>query len=659
MTAIAEDTVTDEAGSTAPDRTRDLLSGLTPPTDPVARGFWRIVGELVGAAVVAVLVSLVVQYVLSRPHLQMPSYAPQAVASFVIAVLVLGGFWLAARARFTAWTRLLVWAGISALTSAVLSLMLVGTRFYLAGIAGDQLFRIEYTTRLTNTAGFADFAYPNMPGYYPRGWFWLAGRVAALLHVEGWVLYKPYAIATMAVGTVLAYVAWCLVVKPAHALLATFAVATVAVATWAANEPYAWIFGALLPPLTVLAWKYLVRPAARTGPRQWTPLLLLGLLLGLYGLFYTLLLGFFIMVLVLVGVVGVVLDRRSGTPLWTAVRPVLLRLIGIGLVSLPLLLLQWAPYLGSALGSPTDSGADRFLPSSGASFPIFNYPTSFAGVLCLIGLVWGVLRLRDDVVARTLMLVAGAGYLWYGLSFLGTVAHLTLLPFKIELVMDETLRCAGVFGLVEGARWLWGRVGPQWRVAAVSTVTVLSLIGVVGELQSGPGALSELVTDAYSGYYPTGDNALGQHDPAQNGAWNQQLHDTIAAMTGKPENQLEVLSTYQDFLAFYPYWNFQTTVLEYANPLAQFDQRRETIQGWAKSPSPTALRAALASSPFGAPNVFVFTREADGLHLTVSQNVFPAAEDNHVFDVVFPASLFDSSEFSTRQVGPFTVVARH
>jgi galactan 5-O-arabinofuranosyltransferase len=665
MTLIREITE-DQPDIEERERSPALLSGLTPTMELRERGFGRILGELAAATLVASVVSLIVQWVLTRRQVPMPSFAPQAIASITVALLVIGAFWLALRARFTMGTRIVAWAGVSTLTTAVLSLMLVGTRFYLAGMAGDQLFRVEYVTRLTNSAGAGDFAYPDLPGYYPRGWFWLAGRAAALLHLQGWEIYKPFAILTMAVGTVLAYVAWCLVLRPAHALLAALAVSTVAVSTWAANEPYAWVFGAMIPPMAVVAWQYLAGQENPTSARRlgrWTPMLLLGLLLGLLALFYTLLFGFFILVLVLTGVVGVVLACRAGAPLWTSARPVLLRLIGVGLVALPLLLLQWVPYLATLVHTPvTQSGALRFLPSAGAQFPIFNYPTSFAGILCLIGLVWGLLRMwghRGSAVARALILVTGAGYLWFGLSFVGTIAHLTLLPFKVELVMDETLRCAGVFGLIDGVRWLWGRVEKQLRVAAVSTVSVLSILGMVGELQGAPGALPQLVNDAYSSYYPNGYTALGQHDTTQNGAWNPQLHDTIAKLTGKPEQDLVVLSTYQDFLAYYPYWNFQTTKLPYANPLADFDQRRATIESWAKLTSPAALTSALVNSQFRAPNVFLFTRHSDGLHLELSRNMFPAADDNHFYDVVFPASLFDSPVFATQAVGPFTVVVRH
>jgi galactan 5-O-arabinofuranosyltransferase len=655
-------TITEEIPRVSEPAAPALLSELDTPDTLVRRGFGRVLGELAAAAVVAVVVSLGVQFVVSRWHVPMPSYAPQSLISLLCAVAVLAALWLAVRSRFGVLGKLISWAGLSALCSGVLSFMLVGTRFYLAGIAGDNLFRTEYLTRFTDSAAFNDFAYQGLPGYYPRGWFWVAGRLAALAHIQGWEIYKPYAIASMALGTVLTYVAWCLVLRPAAALLVSLAVSTVALTTFAANEPYAWVFGALIPPLAAVGWHYLTDRAARPG---WQPAVLLGVFVGLLGLFYTLLLGFFVLTLVATGLVAVLLAVRGGERWQPAVRRALTRLVAIGLVSVPLLALQWVPYLATSLGATgKQSGAMNYLPQSGALFPVFNYPTGFAGALCLIGLVWGLLRLRDNVVARALMLVTGCGYAWYALSFASTVAHLTLLPFKIDLVMDETLRCAGVLGVIDGVRLLWRWLSRRartqaWRGYAVLVVAVLAVVGMVGELQSGNGSLSELVNDAYSGYYPDGATALGQHDPKQDGAYNQQLHDTIARLTGQPEHDLVVLSTYQDFVAYYPYWNFQTTVLEYANPLAEFDQRNAEIQSWARADSPAALLTDLRTSRFGAPTVFVLRTKPDGLHLTLSRNVFPAAADNVGYDVVFPARLFDSTAFTSSTVGPFTVVVRH
>jgi galactan 5-O-arabinofuranosyltransferase len=111
-------------------------------------------------------------------------------------------------------------------------------------------------------------------------------------------------------------------------------------------------------------------------------------------------------------------------------------------------------------------------------------------------------------------------------------------------------------------------------------------------------------------------------------------------------------------LSFWPYWNFETTIIEYANPLADFYTRRAAIQSWAKAGSPAALLAELNDPRFATPNVFVFTRGSDGLHMTVTRNVFPLYPQIQNTDVVFPTALFDSPAFVRRDVGPFTVVVR-
>jgi galactan 5-O-arabinofuranosyltransferase len=65
----------------------------------------------------------------------------------------------------------------------------------------------------------------------------------------------------------------------------------------------------------------------------------------------------------------------------------------------------------------------------------------------------------------------------------------------------------------------------------------------------------------------------------------------------------------------------------------------------------------MRSSRFGHPDVFVLRTAADGLHLSLLENVFPQAADNVPYDVVFPARLFASPAFVSEQVGPFTVLA--
>jgi galactan 5-O-arabinofuranosyltransferase len=626
--------------------------------DPVAdaeplsgRRIWRACLEMLLATIVATVVSLPMQFVIDRLHIPRPSYVTVAMTSLVAVALVGGALWLVTRSRFTVRSTVVAWAGLAALNTAVLSSVLQGTKFYLGGITSDQSFRTEYLTRLTDSATVHDIAFAGLPAYYPSGWFWLGGRFADLLGLAGWAAYKPFAILTMAVAGALACAGWSLVVPRRVAVLLALATSTVGLVTWAAYEPYAWIFGVLIPPLAAVAWQYLTRLDL-----SWAQGAFLGVYIGLLALSYTLLFLFFTVVVVLTALVGIARHRS-----WAVARRAVARVALVGVVALPIALVHWGPYLVESLGRTTQSAALAILPEFGAQFPVPIGLSSFLGLLSTAGLVWLVVRIRDGVVTRALALVLATGYLWYGVSMLGIPFMVTLLPYKIELVMDDTLRCAGVLAIVDGARWLAGRLAHgaarRWRRTALVSLLVLGMLGTVGILQSAADSLSPLPDQAFSDYYPNGNPALGIRDPSKNGAWNQQLHDTIAALTGKPEHDLVVLADYQDFLSFWPYWSFETSIIEYANPLAAFYDRQAAIQSWARAGSPSRLAAELRGYA-GAPNVFVFTRAADGLHMSVSRNVFPAYPQIAGTTVVFPTSLFDGPDFVRRDVGPLTVVVR-
>jgi galactan 5-O-arabinofuranosyltransferase len=661
-------TTTDPDGGDSSPAAGSLLAdpvdaAAAPPL--TARRIGRGAAELVVAAIVAAVVSLPLQFVIDRLHVPRPSYVTVAMTSLVAVVLLAGALWAVTRNRFPRWVTVASWAGLSALNTAVLAFMLQGTKFYLGGVSSDQSFRTEYFTRLTDSATVHDFAFAGLPSYYPSGWFWLGGRFANLMGLAGWAAYKPFAILTIAVAGALAYSAWSLVTSRRVAVLMALATSTVGVATWAAYEPYAWLLGALIPPLAAVAWHYLTRldgfhPDRVKQVSRWAPGVLLGVYIGLLALLYTLLFLFFTMVVVLTALVGLAMCRKAGHRDWAPVRRAIARVLLVGVVALPIMLVHWGPYLLQAIGATKQSAASAILPEFGAQFPVPISLSDFVGILSLAGLVWLVIRVRDSVVVRSLALVLAAGYLWYFVSMLGIPFMMTLLPYKIELVMDTVLRCAGVLAVLDGARWLAGLLAAtRWRRTTLVSVLVVGMLGSVGILQSAADSLSPLPDQAFSDYYPNGDPALGKRDPKENGAYNQQLHDAIAALTGKPEHDSVVLSDYQDFLSFWPYYSFQTSIIEYANPLADFYNRRAAIQDWAKAGSPGQLSQELRTYPGGhAPDVFVFTRAANGLHLTVTRNVFPAYPQIESTTVVFPRSLFASPDFVTRDVGPFTVVVR-
>ena len=81
--------------------------------------------------------------------------------------------------------RLLALVFVSAFSVVTLGMPLGATKLYLFGISVDQQFRTEYLTRLTDSAALHDMTYAGLPPFYPPGWFWLGGRVAALTAYAG------------------------------------------------------------------------------------------------------------------------------------------------------------------------------------------------------------------------------------------------------------------------------------------------------------------------------------------------------------------------------------------------------------------------------------------------------------------------------------------
>ncbi len=184
----------------------------------------------------------------------------QVVAIAGIAVSVL----LVRLHRAPRFARLLSWASLSGFVTVTLGLPLAATRLYLHGVSVDQEFRTEYLTRLTDSAALRDMTYADLPPYYPAGWFWVGGRVANLLGMDGWEAFKPYAIGSLAVAAVVALVLWSNLIR--HDLAIVVSLATTAlVLAYGSPEPYGAVITLLIGPALVLAWGGLHRVDGRGG----------------------------------------------------------------------------------------------------------------------------------------------------------------------------------------------------------------------------------------------------------------------------------------------------------------------------------------------------------------------------------------------------------
>lgn len=613
--------------------------------------------EITLGAAVGALVSVVLQVAVDRLRMPLPSNVTLvALALTGVMVAVLATVLVCGRRRRVVAS----WVTLSALGTLPLAIPLHGTKFYLNGISGDQSFRSQYLTRLTQSPELADMNYADTPPFYPAGWFWVGGRLAALLGVPGWLAYKPLALATMAVASVIAFALWSVVLRRRLAFACAVATCLVGVRI-DGYEPYSWLLAACLPPMAMIVWETFGGAAEGRSARTGT--VLIGGFAGACGAIYTLFFVFFGLVLFACAVCVVAAQWSSGPKRVFACAVVVSRkLLVIGVVAAPVVLAIWTPYLVRVVRTGSSgNGALRFLPEQGALVPAPMLEPSISGAICLLGVVWIVVAWCTSSVARGLGLLVALCYLWYLLSFAVLANKTTLLAFRLEPVLVTALFCAGMCG-AWGVVSMVARRVPEYRVPARVCGALLAGICIVDFVQTVQQAETEAIgTDLFSvarhEHDDTGATASGPSDPSDGGWWNGRVIDAIRTLSARPPQDRILLTSLTQLLVFQPYHGFQISDRAYANPLARYDQRRMLISSWARSRDGADLVRALDHSPFAPPTVFVLTRgDGDELGLQLSKDSFPA--DKTWYAVSFPGRLFDGRYFARADVGPYVVLVR-
>nr|WP_239001794.1 MULTISPECIES: galactan 5-O-arabinofuranosyltransferase [unclassified Mycobacteroides] len=535
---------------------------------------------------------------------------------------------------------------LSVFTVVTLGMPLGATKLYLFGISVDQQFRTEYLTRLTDAPALHDMTYPDMPPFYPAGWFWLGGRIAALTGTAGWEMYKPWAIASLAIAVCAAFVLWNKLIRFEYALVVSTATAATTLA-YTAAEPYGAIVTVLLPPVLVMGYSALRAPAGR----GWAAVVGVGIFLGFAALFYTLLTGFgALAITVAAKVVAIGRWRTAG---WRSMKEPLLRWLAIAGIAIAIALVFWGPYLIAVSHASLEKAASawHYLPNDGAelSFPMLQ-PTMLGG-LCLLGTVWLVVRARHSTRAGALAIGVATVYLWSLLSMLATLAQTTLLSFRLVPTLTVLLTAAGVFAFFEVAAWASGRAKSATIVAAA-----VGLAGALAFSQDIPNVLRSDIVIAYADTDGTGQRA--DRRPPGPESHYQAIDKAITEITGKPRDETVVLTADYSFLAFYPYYGFQGLTPHYANPLAQFDKRAAAIKSWADLHTADEMVRALDALPWRAPTVFLMRQSGDNYSLRLAKDVYPNQPNVKRYTVTLSKQLFADPRFTVRTIGPFVLVVR-
>ncbi|MGK2881865.1 MAG: galactan 5-O-arabinofuranosyltransferase [Mycobacterium sp.] len=612
------------------------------------------VGQIAAAAVIAVAVSAVALLAIAR--VEWPAYpssnqlhALTSVGQIICLAVLFGSGLLWRRGR--RWiARVLAALGVSAFSVVTLAMPLGATKLYLFGISVDQQFRTEYLTRLTESPALRDMTYADLPPFYPPGWFWLGGRAAALTGTAGWEMYKPWAITSIAVAAVIALALWSMMVRFEYALIVASATTAVTLA-FASPEPYSAVLTVMLPPVLVLAWSGL-RGAARNGgqersdPRNghsgWAAVVGVGIYLGVTATFYTLLLGYAALCVVVMALLA------------RGIQPLIRLAVAAGIAA-AIAAVTWLPYLLRAASSPTSGSGSalHYLPQSGAELPFPMLDVSLLGALCLLGTGWLVARARSSVRAAALTIGVLVAYGWSLLSMLTTLGGTTLLSFRLEPPLIALLAAAGVFGFVEGAHDL----AVRWGQRVVPVAAVIGAAGAVAFSQDIPDILRPEIVIAYSDTDGTGERADRRPPGAEK--YYAEVDAVIQSATGAPRDHTVVLTADYSFLSYYPYLGFQGLTSHYANPLAMFDERAAAIESWAELESGDEFVATLDELPWQAPTVFLMRHAGpESYSLRLAEDVYPNQPNVRRYSVELKATLFDDPRFTVTEIGPFVLAIR-
>ncbi|WP_293819356.1 galactan 5-O-arabinofuranosyltransferase [uncultured Corynebacterium sp.] len=547
------------------------------------------------------------------------------------------------------------------LVLAALGIPLAATQLYLGGISVDQAFRTQFLTRMTDHLGWEDMAYIDQPSFYPGLWFFSGGLFARAFGLTGWVAMQPWALITMAMAASMLVPVWQRICGSLPIASALSLVTVTVTLTAGGDEPYAAIVAMGMAPAFVIARR------ALHGGR--TALVGTIIYLGLSANLYTLYTAISALTIVVVAVAGAITVR--------GIKP-LIRLVIIGLSSIAIALLGWAPYLWSLVTQSHDSTstAQHYLPEVATQVPTPFFESAAIGILSIIALIWMVFRRKDgDVRALTLGLVVCYG--WVILSLLVTVFGTTLLGFRVAVPISIILAVSGVLAIAD---WRLVYV-PQLNAVAGRKpgngvlinrvmVIVMGICGIHYATQI-PVEHEDHIDTAYTD--TDGDGKRADKLPGDSAVYYPQVDEVLSKELGGRSGKV-LLTDEKSFLAYYPYHAYQAFTSHYANPLGDFARRNEEIESWSKITKPKDLLAAMDNAEkangWRAPDALLLRGQLDrGDNNTdgtagdgtftylVADDLFPSQPNVRFRAIQFDASVF-SEGWDLHQVGPFVIAVR-
>src|SRR5699024_7696371 len=194
----------------------------------------------------------------------------------------------------------------------------------------------------------------------------------------------------------------------------------------------------------------------------------------------------------------------------------IVRLIALGCGSLPIAAIAWGPYMLAVLRAdfPTEAAAQHYLPAEGTEVPVPFLAPSLVGLLCLIGIVYLVARIKN-VHIRTLGWALIGVYLWIVASMILPLLGTSLLGFRLAILVVLIMATAGVLGLAHA----YDKYSTRGHLTAV--VTVIPALAGIFYTQEIPAEHQTAIDNAYSDTDGNGERA--DQFPADSARYYQEI----------------------------------------------------------------------------------------------------------------------------------------
>ena len=598
----------------------------------------------IAAGLAGGVLTLVAWFVLNR--ISLPAFNTSMVTrslatgvSFVLLVIaaVLAVLWTRGkRPWISAAVLTLIPAG---LVVATLGIPLSATKLYLDGIQVDQGFRTQFLSRMTENFSHADMAYKGLPTFYPMGWFWFGGRLANIMGMDGWEVYQPYALATLAAGAAMLTPIWRRLTGSLPVATAIAVVTTAIVLTETPEEPYAAIVAMFLPAAAV--WAY------RALKGSWSATAALAVYLGISATFYTLFTAIGALTVVVIAVVLTFAGERSLTPLK--------HLLVIGFASLAIASIAWGPYVWRVLTGDEilESTANHFLPIEGTYFALPFLSLSLVGLLCLFGLIELIVRFREPEIA-SLGAALAVSYVWALASMAITLLGTSLLGFRLEVLF---VLLFATLGIIAVANFDPKRI--QIKNQTLFTTVVIAVVAVASlqMVQHIAVQNEKYIDQAYADTDGYGERA--DRFPPDAGRYYNEIADFIESH-GHMENEAVVFTDEINFMAFHPFFGFNAFTSHYANPLGEFEQRNSELEEWSRISydDPEKFTEAVDNSQWEPPAAFIFRGSEDSDFKThIAHDIYPSQPNVHYEGLYFHPDAF-KDDWDVKFIGPFAVAVR-